>query len=97
MQVHFRGVRGKEARAELVKDVKQSLGDLLRAESEEKFEEQWKFIQAEYEDQEAWLKYLEGEYIKHKECWAWVGRSVRNNYIIYFELIIILLGSSPRH
>ncbi|KIJ31797.1 hypothetical protein M422DRAFT_266551 [Sphaerobolus stellatus SS14] len=66
-KVHFKCVRGKEACAELVKDVRTALGNLLRATTPQGFEEAREFMQMEYADQKAWLIYLEDEYIKHNE------------------------------
>ncbi|KIJ53070.1 hypothetical protein M422DRAFT_242174 [Sphaerobolus stellatus SS14] len=50
-----------------------ALGKLLDAQTPEAFQEHWEFMQAEYGNQRAWIKYLEDEYIKHKERWgrAW--------------------------
>jgi len=78
-------MRCKEDRAELLKDLREHLGALLRSETPEEFDRQWEFIQTEYADQKVWLKYMDGEWIRVKERWARAWRKVR----FYF----ILLGS----
>ena len=83
IQIVFKGVRGKEEHAELIKDVRDALGTLLRASSSQAFQEQWEFIQAEYADQRAWLNYMQDEYIKHKERWARAWRLV-SLILVYF-------------
>ncbi|KIJ34413.1 hypothetical protein M422DRAFT_263556 [Sphaerobolus stellatus SS14] len=66
-KITFEGIRGKEARAELLKDLRDVLGRLLHAGTAEDFETHWEFMQTEYGNHPAWIKYLEDEYMKHKE------------------------------
>ena len=75
-QITFEGIRGKEARAELLKDLRDVLGRLLHAGTAEDFEMHWEFMQTEYGNHPAWIKYLEDEYIKHKDRWSWAWRLV---------------------
>ncbi|KIJ45377.1 hypothetical protein M422DRAFT_251149 [Sphaerobolus stellatus SS14] len=69
-KITFEGIRGKEARAELLKDLRDVLGRLLHAGTAEDFETHWEFMQTEYGNHPAWIKYLEDEYMKHKERWS---------------------------
>jgi len=63
-------MRCKEDQAELLKDLHEHLSALLCSEPPEEFDRQWEFIQTEYADQKVWLRYMDGEWIWVKECWA---------------------------
>ena len=69
-------MRCKEDRAELIKDIREHLGQLLRTETPEDFEQKWEFIKTEYADQPRWLKYNEEQWIRLKERWARPWRKV---------------------
>ena len=70
-------MRCKEDRAELTKDVRDALVTLLGAETLEDFDIQWHWIQEEYADQQAWVKYMQDEWIPKKERWVKAWRKVR--------------------
>jgi len=69
-------MRCKEDRAELLRDLRMHLGNMLRAETTEDFQKEWDFFCPEYADQQNWLIYMQDEYIHNKERWAWPWRKV---------------------
>lgn len=69
-------MRLKEDKAECIKDIRQALVKLLRAETTEAFEAQWDWIQVEWADQHPWLKYMREEWIPKKERWVFAWRRV---------------------
>ncbi|KIJ52301.1 hypothetical protein M422DRAFT_243097 [Sphaerobolus stellatus SS14] len=66
----------KEDRAELIKDVRDALRTLLQSETQDDFEQQWVWIQEEYDDQCAFMKYMRQEWIPTKEQWARAWRKI---------------------
>ncbi|KIJ32606.1 hypothetical protein M422DRAFT_265491 [Sphaerobolus stellatus SS14] len=70
----FKYMRCKEDCAELIKDVRKAVAVLLKAKSAEEFDYQWEWIECEYDDQCAWLKYMREEWIPKKERWAGAWR-----------------------
>ncbi|KIJ28981.1 hypothetical protein M422DRAFT_269680 [Sphaerobolus stellatus SS14] len=69
-KISFKNMRCKEDRAELLKDLRTHLSNLLRGETPDAFDKEWEFFQAEYGDQKMWLKYMAEEWIQVKEGWA---------------------------
>ncbi|KIJ23088.1 hypothetical protein M422DRAFT_276407 [Sphaerobolus stellatus SS14] len=53
--ITFEGVRRKEVRSELLKDLQDILGRLLHAGTAEDFETHWEFMQTEYGRHPAWI------------------------------------------
>jgi len=63
-------MRCKEDRAEMLKDLRDALGNLLQSETPQDFEKRWELMQGEWADQKVWLMYMENEWITKKERWA---------------------------
>jgi len=72
-------MRCKEDKAELLKDLRTHLGELLRAETPEDFTNEWSFFQSEYADQIRWLSYMEDEWLPKKERWSRPWRKVSSS------------------
>ena len=66
-----------EDRAEMLKDIREALGALLRSGTPQEFETQWEWMQEEWADQKVWLSYMTNEWVSNKERWARTWRKVR--------------------
>ncbi|KIJ25071.1 hypothetical protein M422DRAFT_273991 [Sphaerobolus stellatus SS14] len=60
-----------------LKDLQDVLERLLHAGTAEDFETHWEFMQTEYGNCPACIKYLEDEYVKHKEWWSQAWRLLK--------------------
>jgi len=84
-------MRCKEDKAELLKDLRAHLGQLLWPETPEDFTKEWDFFQSEYADQKVWLRYMEDEWLPKKEHWSRLWRKVR--LLCFFFVMFNSIGS----